>query len=67
MIYYVYLRLIELNLTRMIDTMYQAHQHNLQKGMLHDGGIKHTGLVVETQTVVSNNASRPQRIFGTIC
>ena len=71
----MYLRLIELNSIRMIDTMCQVHQHNLQKGnvawcfmMLHDSGsIKHTGLVVETQAVVSNDISRPQGIIGTIC
>ena len=35
--------------------------------MSHDGSIKHTGLVVEIQAVMSNDTSRPQGIFGTIC
>ena len=34
--------------------------------MLHDS-IEHTGLVAETQARVSNDASRPQGIIGTIC
>jgi len=35
--------------------------------MLHDDGIEHTGLVVETQAMLSNDTSRPRRIIGTIC
>jgi len=72
MIYYAHLGLIELSSIRMIDAMCQVHQHNLQKRqcsiiIMHNGSIKHTGLVVETQAVVSNDASRPQGTFGSIC
>jgi len=35
--------------------------------MLHNDSIEHTGLVTETQAIVSNDASRPQGIIGTIC
>jgi len=35
--------------------------------MLHDDNIEHTGLVVETQAMLSNDASRPRGIIGTIC
>jgi len=35
--------------------------------MSHDDSIEHTGLAVETQAMLSNDASRPQGIIGTIC
>jgi len=35
--------------------------------MSHDDSIEHTGLVTETQAMVSNDASRPRGIIGTIC
>ena len=38
-----------------------------EKGMLHDVSIEHTGLVVETQAMLSNDASGPRGIIGTIC
>jgi len=35
--------------------------------MPHDDNIEHTRLVVETQAILSNDASRPRGIIGTIC
>ena len=35
--------------------------------MSHDGSIERTGLVVETQAMMSNDISRPRGIIGTIC
>ena len=35
--------------------------------MLHDDSIEHAGLAVETHAMLSNDASRPRGMIGTIC